>query len=330
MNRLRQRAVDNFHALPHGGLEIGGILFGRVNPNARTPLRVEIAAERPIACSHSAGPAFILNADEQNEISSMLERSRLDAEIAPLSILGFWASHGRSQLALTPDDLELYKKLFPHPWQIVMVLKPANGSPTRGAYFYRAGGRISPHNPQHDFYAEPHLATVPPNTGDVPSSARYQPVVREKREEPPPPEPPPAPAPRVASRVPLSGLAFFLAAAAIAGSGLTYFAVNEVQWSPGGAPRDPPVNSSLNLELFSAGDSALVHWNANSAEIESASHGELDIEDGGSEQTVPLNLPRLRIGHLRIKANSPNVSATLKIYEQNGAVAQATSRLTEK
>lgn len=172
MDRLRQKAVEAFHLLPHGGLEIGGLLFGRVYPNARTPLRIEIVAEREIACAHQSGPAFILTDAECSEIQAQLERTRIDPEIAALSVLGFWVSHGRGDVALSPADLNLYR-CFPNPWQFALVLKPQIGRPTRAAFMYRSGLEIAPHDPQYDFFADPHLsgAPVPPLTPSAPEPA---------------------------------------------------------------------------------------------------------------------------------------------------------------
>lgn len=148
---IRERAVEAFHSLPHGGREIGGILFGRVSPNARTPLTVELVAERPISCGHAFGPVFVLTEEEKSQAAALLARSRLDPDLSAFSVAGFWVSHSRSDLALTPDNLDLYRTTFPHPWQIALVLKPESGAPTRAAIFFRSGGEVAPHQARHSF-----------------------------------------------------------------------------------------------------------------------------------------------------------------------------------
>lgn len=205
MDRLRQKAVEAFHLLPHGGLEIGGLLFGRVYPNARTPLRIEIVADRDIACAHRSGPAFILTEEECSGIQTQLERTRLDPEIAPLSVLGFWVSHGRGDLALSPSDLDLYR-CFPNPWQFVLLLKPQTGRPTRAAFRYRSGLELAPHDPQFDFFADPHLGgsltpALPPVEPESQASAN------------------PAPAPQTMA---VSVAVWLIMLALVTGAGLTF------------------------------------------------------------------------------------------------------------
>jgi hypothetical protein len=130
LTRIRQRAVEALHKLPHGGLEIGGLLFGRVMPNARSPIRVEIAAERPIECAHAAGPSFILAEEEIAGISAFLERSRFDAEIAALSAAFNPMNSGTSSSPMGRFPQQLNPRLNPRlPYARKRPPKPRNTSP---------------------------------------------------------------------------------------------------------------------------------------------------------------------------------------------------------
>lgn len=323
LNKLRLRAVEGLHALPHGGLEVGGILFGRVFPNARSPLRVEIAAERPIECSHAHGPSFVLSEEEQAEISNVLERSRLDSEIAMLSVVGFWISHTRSPLALTPDDVELYKKLFPNPWQVALILKPQNGGPTRAGFFFWAGGNVQAHDPQSDFYADAHLSAAQLQAESAASSEKYQPIARERRDRLAASLPEIAGDPvRLPRTLRLPWVAALMLASALAG-GLLIYSVRDF-WQPSMTVKghDP----DMNLEIFNAGPTLLIHWNSKSVEVQNASRGELMIRDGNTEQMYPLDLPYLQLGYLRYKAVGSNFTATLRVYGQDGHVEQTNAR----
>jgi len=191
LERIRERAVDAFHSLPNGGLEIGGILFGRVYPNARVPLRVEFTAERPIECNHAHGPIFVLTDEEKARLAALLDKSRLDPALSAFSVAGFWVSHGRGPLAMTADDRELFRKFLPNPWQVALVLKPESGAATRASFFFRAAGELAPHEARHAFAlsagggmvksARPAAgsATAPPRE-DTPPHAGPKPAIAER------------------------------------------------------------------------------------------------------------------------------------------------------
>ncbi len=142
---IRQLALEAFRSLPYGGLEIGGVLFGRFSPSGRNPKRVEVAATRPIECDHSAGPAFILSSAERVRLTQLFEHARHEEDLAALAVVGFWVSHGRSALGLTSHDVDLYRAFFPHPWQVALVLKPENRQPLREALFCRVNARVVPY-----------------------------------------------------------------------------------------------------------------------------------------------------------------------------------------
>ncbi len=322
MTKLRRRAVEAFHSLPHGGLEIGGILFGRVYPNARSPLRVELAAERPIECAHAGGPAFVLAAEEFAAIAAQLERTRLDPELSALSVVGFWVSHSRAPMALSPDDLDLYQRIFPQGWQIVLVLKPQPGGTTRAGFFFRAGGRIAPHDPQSDFFADGHAPTAPPAPDEAGAATgeRYQPVARKRADDGATglPVEIPAERPRESYKLTSNRGAALLALFLALGAGLGYYLHDYLQPSVAVKGHDPDVD----LEVFPAGSELLVHWNARSRDVEDARHGELTLRDGNQVSSFPLDAALLQRGFLRYSPRGRNVSATLKLIGQDGTTLQ--------
>jgi hypothetical protein len=147
LTAIRQAAMEAFRSIPYGGLEIGGVLFGRVLPDVRNPGTVEVLASRPIDCSHVSGPAFVLSTEEEDRLTDLFERARLEDELACLAVVGFWVSHGRSELGLTPHDSDLYQAFFPHSWQIALALKPDTNQPLIEALFCRVEGHVFPYRP---------------------------------------------------------------------------------------------------------------------------------------------------------------------------------------
>jgi len=206
---IRQSALEAFRSLPYGGLEIGGVLFGRVSPSGRNPKKVEVAATRPMECDHAAGPAFILSSAERVRLTQLFEHARHEEDLAALAVVGFWVSHGRSELGLTSHDTDLYRAFFPHPWQVALMLKPENKQPLREALFCRVNARVVPYRRPAEpvvppaapvAAAPPALSTPQPTPEPTPELAAPVPTAPTlSAPEPvaasaaPPPAPPPAP-----------------------------------------------------------------------------------------------------------------------------------------
>jgi hypothetical protein len=166
---IHQSALEAFRSLPYGGLEVGGVLFGRVSPSGRNPKRVGVEATRPIECDHAAGPAFILSSGERLRLAQLFEHARHEEDLAALAVVGFWVSHGRSELGITPHDADLYRAFFPHPWQVALALKPQNKHPLREALFCRVNGRVVA-------YRRPTEPVEAPTAGAVTAPTSQEPV----------------------------------------------------------------------------------------------------------------------------------------------------------
>ncbi len=304
MMRLRERAVKNFRALPNGGLEEGGVLFGRVLPNARMMQRVEVVAERPIECAHALGPAFVLSDEEKTRVAALTDSGRWDREIAGLSVVGFWIAHGRSELALTPDDLDVYQKLFPNPWQIALVLKPQDDGVPRASFFFRTGGAVAPHRKGHEFFTDPSFTET--------EEEKYRPIQKRRRDDLAKPEPP---APAEDRRRTLGGAVI---ASLLVGALLGYAVRSLV--TPGGAAK--PHGPELTLEVFSAGPQLLVHWNARSWEVDHARSGQLIVHSAGIAKPVPLTSRDLFTGYTRLPLPSADTTVTLRVLEDDGHTEQ--------
>jgi len=138
MEEIRRAAVDGYQRMRHGGIEVGGVLFGSRRVGA-----VRIEAVRPIACEYASGPRFVLSARDEAALGELLRASRQDSDLAGLDPVGWYHSHTRSDISLSAGDLELFNRFFPQPWQIALVVRPAVLTPSRAGFFFReAGGAI--------------------------------------------------------------------------------------------------------------------------------------------------------------------------------------------
>jgi len=67
METVRTAVNDGFYTLSRGGLEVGGVLFGR-----HTAGTLRILEARPLACEHASGPAFVLSTKDEAGLQQLL------------------------------------------------------------------------------------------------------------------------------------------------------------------------------------------------------------------------------------------------------------------
>jgi proteasome lid subunit RPN8/RPN11 len=132
MEEIRNAAVEGYQRMRHGGIEVGGVLFGTHGKGG-----VRILAARPMACEYAQGPRFILSERDQTALAGQLAASRQDAELQGLEPVGWYHSHTRSEIFLSEQDVAYFNRFFPKPWQVALVVRPANLAPVRAGFFLR-------------------------------------------------------------------------------------------------------------------------------------------------------------------------------------------------
>ncbi len=125
-------AVDGLYRFRHGGVEIGGVLFGEADGGL-----VRISAYRPLECEHAFGPRFVLSDRDRVSLKNLLYAGRNDADLRDLEPVGWYHSHTRSPIELSPRDLEIYDSYFPQRWQVALVIRPDHYGPARAGFFFR-------------------------------------------------------------------------------------------------------------------------------------------------------------------------------------------------
>ena len=82
LDEIRRQAVSALLSLPHGGAEIGGVLFG-----SREDGRVRLQAHRLIECQYAFGPSFVLSDSDLAGLARLLEGARRDPALAGLGTI---------------------------------------------------------------------------------------------------------------------------------------------------------------------------------------------------------------------------------------------------
>jgi hypothetical protein len=130
---------EGYRRIPHGGIEIGGLLFGHAEENF-----ARIEAFRNIECEHSRGPSFVLSERDLTALRTQLSSAGSDGELQGLDLLGWFIAHTRSELEVNERESGLFDELFPEPGKLMILIKPERFQPTRFAFLVRgADGKLA-------------------------------------------------------------------------------------------------------------------------------------------------------------------------------------------
>jgi periplasmic protein TonB len=211
IDRLEHEAVESFRSLSSRGSEVGGVLFGTVEPGS--PALITVVSYDPVVCDYSRGPLYRLSDIDILRFSKVMEAGVRSG----LSPVGFYRSHTRKGLSMDADDVALLDSKFPAPDGIALLIRPFASKPSLGGIFFREDGSIRTESSWLEFpfrtselagrlgaaQSEPVMAR--PAAPPIPApktSPRAQIVPIASRREivtpPPPPVVEPAPPPPVA------------------------------------------------------------------------------------------------------------------------------------
>ena len=290
MEAVRAAVVEGFYKVPRGGLEVGGVLFGQ-----RTGDSVRILASRPLACEHATGPSFVLSENDESALRQLIESAARDPDLEGMVPVGWYHSHNRSGIDLSEQDLQIYDRHFPEPWQVTLVLHPEKMKPTRAGFFLREdGGMVHRDRSYREFELEALAKVRKPRTprpveADIPD---YEPAA--------------VVIPRSTGRVPwlLFAIAWCVAAASLA------FALRDY-WLP-----KPPVR--LALHLADAGGQLAISWENSLPPVREAEGGVLEIVDGGRKSEFRLEAEQVRKGNFTYARESGDIRARLRVSLPRG------------
>jgi hypothetical protein len=177
LDEIRLAVVDAFYAVPRGGLEIGGVLYGKVNQR-----NLLICDYRRIGTEYLTGPSFRLSDRDQAGLWALLTETRFkDPDIQPL---GWFVSRTRSGIELRERDLDIYQRFFPEPQHVVLVLKPDSRGKVRGGYFFRAAdGSVKAEASVSEFWVEPYWGEKQPPPEAYPIAVTDEPLIQEPPDE---------------------------------------------------------------------------------------------------------------------------------------------------
>lgn len=132
IGRLGTDSWVAFKRVPRRGLEIGGILLGRIESRDGTTT-YWIEGFVPVESEHRSGPSYVLSESDFGRLQEALTKNGA-------SSIGIYRSQTRSeQLALQQPDAELFGRCFDTREALFLMLGPV---PATAALFIRADGTL--------------------------------------------------------------------------------------------------------------------------------------------------------------------------------------------
>src|SRR5271154_3926990 len=128
-------------ALPKRGAEVGGLLLGTIERGGEdgTVSIVRVEDFEPVECEYTRGPSYLFTDADRGAFESACARWTPGDE-RPAYAVGFYRSHTRDGMSLTPEDLELIDQQFPSPENIVLLVKPFRTKLSMAGFFVREAG----------------------------------------------------------------------------------------------------------------------------------------------------------------------------------------------
>ncbi|HPQ13871.1 MAG TPA: hypothetical protein PLP04_01515 [Bryobacteraceae bacterium] len=306
LEEIRAEAVAGYCKFPRGGVEVGGILFGRLEDGV-----TRILAFRPVPCEYKFGPSYRLSERDGQAFADALRALETDPLLAGLEPVGWYVSHTRSEVCLSEQDLELHNRHFPKAGQVALVVRPESFGTSRAGFFFReANGKIRCESSYGEF-------ALPVRATKKRSAARE--VITPEN----------APAPRAETTISKRDRARpararvnrrrFLLWGAVAVPVLAVIAMTSALML---RERKQPASQSLALSALDVNGQLQIAWDRMAAPVLQAAGGSLEIVDGGKRVVLPFNAAALRRGSVTYTRKSGLVEVRLIVNPPDGKPVQ--------
>ena len=187
ISRMNAPIVDALKSLPRRGLEIGGLLLGRLERGS--PFQIIIEDFEAVESEHLHGPSYALSPKDIERLESRLIYWRSDPENGK-SVVGYYRSNTRPTLCMDDDDARVAREFFADPAQVFLLVKPAAMGEGTAAFFIWENGHIQRESSYREFPVDsaqlrrkefPLLAAAEPPSDAVPIVPRLDPPARRVR-----------------------------------------------------------------------------------------------------------------------------------------------------
>jgi hypothetical protein len=319
VDRIASEALRGFSALPRRGMEVGGVLLGRVS-GAQAEPNILIEDCLPFDCEHLYGPNFVLSPRDREALAEVLagvngRRGR------PLQALGLYRTHTRGDVELTAEDVELLDAFFPGAHAVCLIVRPYAMRPAEAGFFLRSEGAFRAGPPESTFvFRRKEMGGGATPRGTV-AGAAPEPVSE------PPAAPAPAPMetelPKDEPAAPPRPSYTWLWAAALVTFLLAGVAIGfqiAGAYSRATPPPQPADPYALGLSALQFGETIHFRWNPAAPALQACRAASLVIRDGDNTKIIELRKEDIARGALIYRNASPDVHFRLEAVLSPGNV----------
>ena len=323
LDSIRAEAVGGLNLFRHGGVEVGGVLFGQKDAN-----QICIIQSRAFQSDHARGPGFILSEKDELDLGRLIQKAADEPELRGLEPVGWYRSRTRSAASLSPEDVTLYDRHFPQPWQIAMVLCPTSVGPADVGFFFReASGALRAESPYNTFTVLPLQRKQVLVDAPKPSPRLAMNPPPEVTVTQPPDARPRTPRPTahlfsVISRPTYARWGWLLASLFIGALAIALIAglLNLPRPSLGSRP-------TLDLHAIDRDGAVHIEWNRDADFVLASQKASLSFLDGGEKSETQLSRDLLHNGRLVYYRKSPDVEIRMLVHREGGGSVQELTRL---
>ncbi len=349
LDRIGREALQSWLSLPRGGPEVGGLLLGR-----REEGRVVITDATPFECEHAFGPSFILSQRDEARLAEMIQTVQAAGEPQPV---GWYHSHTRSEILLSAADQGVYRRFFPEPNQVALVMRPLHDAAVRAGFFFwgqdgtlhaegsyreflisrataEGGGDAAEDRPSPSADGDPQDAArldalnehTPEAAAEPDEEAAVERAARESEFEAEPerydeeerPEIPGTPAVAFRHWPGMAARVALVGGAVVAG-----FAVGRISMPRPNAGLHAeaaavPNTSSIRLVAIDDDGQLQILWDPSAPVIQHSNGAMLEVKDGSDVQSFSIDPARLQTGSFTYGRQSQRVDVTLSVSRPEG------------
>src|SRR5579863_8131343 len=138
IDRLSLEVIEGFKSLPKRGLEIGGLLLGRVEAAEHEPL-VIIEDRELFNSEHLHGPSFVLSPHDREQWAALAKRWGTEANVG-FHAIGLFRSNTRTECGFDNHDSTLAHELLQEDVGVFLLIKPSARGPSRATVGILQGG----------------------------------------------------------------------------------------------------------------------------------------------------------------------------------------------
>jgi hypothetical protein len=320
VDRLLMEVMRGFGSVPRRGAEVGGLLLGTSELAEKLTVRIE--DYEPVPCSYMSGPSYQLSERDLHEFADSCDRWRNGPD-RRIYAVGYYRSHTRDGLSVTPEDLSLLKRFLPPPKNVALVIKPFATKVSIAGFFFWEDGSMQTESTYLEFpFRRKELGGGVTGVGRL-AGTKSSDAFGSDEQEPGLADPADTDAEKLQEMqasaakpesfarkgwvwIPLSFIFLFL------GVLLGFQAALSLQKKPLG---DSTLNPySLALSVAKSGDSLNIRWDRQAPAIRGAKRGVLQIDDGAYHKQLELDPSQLQIGSVIYRRVSGNVTFKLEVF----------------